>query len=100
MLKNRDTSLIEFVYEYLKNHRFCSKNFLAGICVGKFYPYKPNNYRNIQTGIKRKISKFFMALKELGIVSQFNTTTIKVYFEKLKEFDLNEILTYTIKNYK
>lgn len=96
--KINQESLIDFIYnDYLKSHKYASKNMTSSVYISRFYPNKPNNYKKIQSAVKRKISDFFIILKNLGIVSQFNTTTIRVDFEKLKEFSLSDILSHSLK---
>jgi len=98
-INKKDKYIFEFVYDYLKTHRFSSKNMVSSICVDEFYPNKPNtiDYNKLKRGFKRKISDFFSLLIKLGIATQFNTTTITVDFEKLKKYTLNDILSYTKK---
>lgn len=97
--------LIKFVYEYLKKqlpketYGYCSKKFLAGICIEKFHPLKPNNQENIQRSFKRKISQFFLVLKKLGLASPFNTTTIRIHKE-LNDYTLDDVYKLYNENLK
>lgn len=71
---------------------------LTGVYINKFYADKPINHKNRQQIVKRKIGQIFKILKTLGIAKQFNNTTIRINHEKLKEFNLNDILSYIIKD--
>lgn len=96
MPKKIDSDFIEFfIWSYMLNHRFVSKNFLVGECLSHFYPDKPDNYKNIKQNLKRKISGLFTDLEKIGAVSQFNTSTIKVN-ERFKDFkeDVFELMSF------
>lgn len=84
----------------MQNHVYVSRVMLTGMYINRFYPSKLINYKNQQQQIKRQIGKFFVILKNLGIVEQFNTTVVRVDQEKLKEFGLDDILSYAIKDSK
>lgn len=93
--------VIEFVYDYLKSHKYCSKKFLAGMCIDKFNPRKINQSDSKRTRhiYRRKISQFFIILKELGLASQFNNNTIRVH-EELSDYSLDDVYEIYNEKYK
>jgi len=97
-LSEKYDSLVEFCYNYMKSHTYISRVFVAGMYVNRFYPNKPNNYKEIQQVLKRKVSEIFRILKKLGIVEQFNVKVVRVNQEKLNSFSLDDIRSYVIKN--
>ena len=90
--------LIEFVWNYMENHIYCSRVMLARIYMNRFYPNKPNNYINEQKSIRRKVGEIFSILKKFGIVEQFNKNAIRINRERMENFTLKDILSYTIKS--
>lgn len=97
MLDDKSKSLIEFVYEYMNTHVYCSRKYLSGDYITKIYPYKPNNYKILQKQIKRKLGRLFSIFMNHGLVSRFNTSAIRVN-ESFKEMSLEDIFELTVKN--
>jgi len=97
MLDDKSKSLVEFAYEYMNAHVYCSRKFLSGFYITKTYPNKPNNYRKLQQQITRKLGRLFAIFKNYDLVSDFNTSTIRVN-ERFKAMSLEDIFELAIKN--
>lgn len=97
IIKDEREIFIEFIFEYMNTHKYCSRKFLSGLYINKIYPNKPNNHKELQKKAKRKLGKIFIIFSKHGLVSNFNTSAIRVH-DKFKEMSLEDVFDLIAKN--
>jgi len=74
---------------------------VSGLYISKCNPeYKRADTQAYQKVIKRKISSILNIWNQLGICERYGVNTVKIDRDKLKQFTLDDILSYTINDYK
>lgn len=71
---------------------------VSGVYINTYNPEHNRNETTVfQKVIKRRLSRIFAVFKELGISERYGQNTIKIDRDKLKEFTLKDILSFTLK---
>ena len=91
--------LVKFLFDYAQNHTYISKKMTSGLYINIANPMHDRaDVKKFQTHIKRKISLILNILAKKGISERYGQNTYKILPNKLKDFTLKDILSFTIKN--
>lgn len=97
-IKPTKPTLSEFIWEYVKNHVFCSRTIIASKYIDTFgigtLELKREDKKATQKSIERKVASLFSVMKKLGIASRYSTRAMRINRAVFEAFTLQDVLNH------
>ena len=92
-------TLAEFVWEYSKNHLFCSRAIIAGKYMDNFGIERGRGRTKSeqQKILQRKVSSIFTIMKRLNIATKHSQKAMRINREIFDVHTLEDVLAYSFK---
>ncbi len=94
-------TLAEFVWNYTKDHVFCSRTIIAGKYMSHFGIKRERGRTTTerQKNLQRKISTIFTIMKNLGIATKHSQKCIHINRAVFYTFTLQDVLKYKLSDF-